>query len=186
VKALRTITIPRWAAVASGPLVFLVAIPLVHGVLPWAISSYGHRYGWTDGHPAPWNLLGLLPVLAGVIVLAWLLILGLSLGSELPERVELDWSPKVFLTHGPYAVSRHPMYLAEIGLWLGWTILFGSVFVLLGCLVMCVGASIVAPREELALELKFGAAYRQYKAAVPQWLGRRLSEGRLPPHDGSA
>jgi protein-S-isoprenylcysteine O-methyltransferase Ste14 len=173
VKAFRTLTIPRWAAIASGPLVFLVAIPLVHGVLPWVISSYGHRYGWADGHPALWNLLGLLPVSAGVIVLAWLLILGLGLGSDLPERVEIDWSPKVFLTRGPYAVSRHPMYLAEMGLWLGWAILFGSVSVLLGCLVMCVGAGIVAPREELALEVKYGAAYRQYKAAVPRWLGQR-------------
>ena len=185
-KAFRTIKIPRWAAVASGPLVFLVAIPLVHAVLPWVISSYGHRYGWAEGHPALWNLFGLLPVLPGVIVVAWLLILGLSLGPELPERVELDWSPKVFLSRGPYAVSRHPMYLAEMGLWLGWTVFFGSIPVLLGCLVMCVGACIVAPREELALELKFGEAYRQYKAAVPRWLGRRLSESPLPPHDGSA
>ena len=171
VKALRTLTIPRWVAMAAGPLVFLVAIPLVHGVLPWAISLVGHRYGWADGRPALWNFLGLFPVLAGVIVLTWILILGLGLGSELPERVELDWSPKVFLARGPYAVSRHPMYLAEMGLWLGWAILFGSVAVLLGCLLMGVGAGIVARREERALELKFGAAYRQYKAAVPRWLG---------------
>jgi len=185
VKVFRTVTIPRWAAIASGPFVFLVAIPLIHGVLPWAISSYGQRYGWANGHPALWNLLGLVPVLAGVIVLVWLLILGLSLEPELPERVELDWSPKVFLTRGPYAFSRHPMYLAEMGLWLGWTILFGSVSVLLGCLVMCVGASIVAQREELALDLKFGAAYREYKAVVPRWLGQQLSTGRFPPRDGS-
>jgi protein-S-isoprenylcysteine O-methyltransferase Ste14 len=110
--------------------------------------------------------------LAGVIVLVWILVLGLSLGSELPEQVELDWSPKVFLERGPYAVSRHPMYLAEAALWLGWAILFGSAAVLLGCLLMCIGVSIVARKEELALELKFGAAYRQYKATVPRWLGQ--------------
>ena len=97
----------------------------------------------------------------------------LSHGSELPERVALDWSPKILLARGPYAISRHPMYLAEIGLWLGWSILFGSVAVLLGSLVMCIGAGVIAPREELALEVKFGAAYRQYKATVPRWLGRR-------------
>jgi protein-S-isoprenylcysteine O-methyltransferase Ste14 len=111
-------------------------------------------------------------VVAGVIVLAWLLILGLGLGPELPERVALDWSPKVFLTRGPHAISRHPMYLAEIGLWLGWAAIFGSVYVLLGCLLMCIGASVVARREELALEFKFGASYRQYKATVPRWLGQ--------------
>ena len=155
-----------------GPVVFLVGIPLVHGVMPWAISLLGHRSGWAGGRPALWNLVGLFPVVAGVIVLLWLLVLGLSLGSALPERVELDWSPKVLLTRGPYAISRHPMYLAEIGLWLGWSILYGSVAVLLGCLLVCIGAGVLAPREELALELKFGETYRQYKAKVPRWLGQ--------------
>ena len=106
------------------------------------------------------------------MVLVWIMIIALGVGSELPERVALDWSPKVFLKCGPYAVLRHPMYLAEIELWLGWAILFGSVYVLIGCLLISVGASIVAPREELALELKFGEAYRQYKSVVPRWLGQ--------------
>jgi hypothetical protein len=29
-------TIPRWAALALAPLVWLVAIPIGHGVVPWA------------------------------------------------------------------------------------------------------------------------------------------------------
>jgi protein-S-isoprenylcysteine O-methyltransferase Ste14 len=64
------------------------------------------------------------------------------------------------------------MYLAEIALWLGWSILFGSVAVLLGCLLVCIGAGLLAPREERALALKFGAAYQSYKATVPRWLGK--------------
>ena len=171
VRTSHTLTVPRWAALALGPLVFLGVIPLIHGVVPWGMSLLAHRHGWVDGRPAPWNFLGLLPVAAGAVVLVWLLVLGMGLGSELPARVALDWSPKVFLTRGPYAVSRHPMYLAEIGLWLGWSILFGSVAVLLGCLLVCIGVGLIAPREELALESKFGAAYRQYQATVPRWLG---------------
>ncbi len=167
-----TITIPRWAARALGPLVFLVAIPLIHGVLPWAISLFGNSYGWVDRHPALWNLVGLLPISAGIVVLLWVLIIGLRLGPELPARVALDWGPKAFLKHGPYAFSRHPMYLAETGLWLGWSILFGSLTVLVGFVVMCIGTGVVAAREELALERKFGAAYRQYQATVPRWFGQ--------------
>jgi protein-S-isoprenylcysteine O-methyltransferase Ste14 len=172
VNATRVPTIPRWAALAAGLAVFLLAFPIIHGVLPWAISSLGHRYGWTQGHPALWNLSGLLPLLAGTIVLVWLLVLGLASGSELPERVALDWSPKLLLTRGPYAISRHPMYVAESGVWLGWAILFGNIPVLLGCLLVCVGVGILAPREEHALELRFGEVYRRYKAAVPRWPGQ--------------
>ena len=171
--ASRTRTIPRWAALALGPFVFLVGVPLVHGVVPWAISLLGHRSGWVDGRPALWNLVGLLPVCVSVIVIISLLVLGLGLGSQLPESVDLDWSPKALLTSGPYAISRHPMYVAEVGLWLGWTIFFGSVAVFLGCLLVCIGTSFLAPREERALELKFGAAYQRYKAKVPRWLGKR-------------
>ena len=172
-KASHILTIPRWVAQALGVFVFLLGIPIVHGVVPWALSLLGHWSGWVGGRPALWNLLGLLPISAGIIVLVWLLVLGLSLGSQLPALVELDWSPKLLLMRGPYAVSRHPMYLAEVGLWLGWSILFGSVAVLFGCLLVCIGAGILAPREELALELKFGAVYRQYRATVPRWLGIR-------------
>lgn len=154
-----------------GPVVFLVAIPLVHGVVPWAISLLGPWYGWLDGLPAVWNLLGLVAVLAGAVVLLWLMVLGFTHGAELPERVELDWSPKILLTRGPYGFSRHPMYLAEGALWFGWAIFYGSVAVSIGFMVVCIGASMLAPREERALEAKFGEAYQRYKARVPRWLG---------------
>ncbi len=163
--------IPRWAALALAPLVWLVAIPLGHGVVPWAISLLGPRYGWADGKPAVWNLPGLLPVAAGAVVLLWLMVLGFAQAAKVPERVELDWSPKLLLTQGPYAFSRHPMYLAELALWLGWAVLYGSFPVLIGFLALCLVVSLLAPREERALEAKFGEAYREYKARVPRWLG---------------
>ena len=167
--------IPRWAAIAFGPVVFLAVVPLVHGVLPWAVSLLGPRYGWLHGVPAIWNLLGLLPVTAGALVLLWLFVLGMSQARALPDRVSLDWSPKLLIIRGPYAFSRHPMYLAEAALWLGWSLLYGSVFVLLGLLLLGIGVTIMAAREEQALESKFGEAYRLYQARVPQWFGRPLA-----------
>jgi protein-S-isoprenylcysteine O-methyltransferase Ste14 len=85
--------------------------------------------------------------------------------------VELNWEPKILMTRGPYAYSRHPMYLTELALWLGWAVLYGSLIVLAGLVALCVVVSILAPREERALEAKFGEAYRQYRARVPRWLG---------------
>jgi protein-S-isoprenylcysteine O-methyltransferase Ste14 len=171
--------IPRWAVFALAPLVWLVAIPVVHGVVPWAISLLGPRYGWANGSPAVWNLMGLVPVAAGVMVLFWLMALGFAHFAEVPERIELDWSPKLLLTRGPYAFSRHPMYLAELALWLGWVVLYGSAPVFVGFLLLCLVVAVLAPREERALEAKFGDTYREYKCRVPRWLGipgRRTSK----------
>lgn len=166
-------TIPRRLALVLAPLAWLVAIPLGHGVVPWAISLLGPRYGWAGGRPAVWNLIGLGPLAAGAAVLVWLMVLGYSESSRLPERIALDWSPKLLLTTGPYAFSRHPMYLAEAALWLGWTLLFGSSTVLLGFVALCAAVSLLAPREERTLEAIFGGEYREYETRVPRWLGRR-------------
>jgi protein-S-isoprenylcysteine O-methyltransferase Ste14 len=169
-KLSRKAAIPRWAAFALAPLVWLVAIPLVHGVLPWGLSLLGRWYGWMNGVPALWNLLGLIPIVAGVLILLWLFVSGFAHFADVPERVELDWSPKLLLTRGPYAFSRHPMYVAELALWLGWAVLYGSVVVLIGFLLLCFGVAMLAPMEERALEAKFGDAYREYKSRVPRWL----------------
>ena len=171
VKPPRKTGIPRWALLALATLVWLVAIPLVHGVVPWALSLLGPRYGWTYGGPAAWNLLGLVPVTTGAGGLLWLMVLGFTHAAELPERVELDWSPKLLLTRGPYAFSRNPMYLAELALWFGWATLYGSVIVLVGFLLLCLVVGVLAPREERALEAKFGDTYREYNSRVPRWLG---------------
>lgn len=163
--------IPRRLALVVSPLVFLVAIPLVHGVVPWALSLLGTWYGWEGGKPAVWNLFGLVLVSLGILILLWLMIFGFTQLAQVPERVEVNWEPKLLMTRGPYAYSRHPMYVAELSLWLGWAVLFGSVIVLVGFVVFCVAASILAAHEERALEAKFGKAYCQYRARVPRWLG---------------
>jgi protein-S-isoprenylcysteine O-methyltransferase Ste14 len=159
--------ISRRLAFVLAPFLLLVA----HGVVPWAISLLGPWYGWTDGNPAVWNLLGLVPAVAGLLGLLWLTVHGYGQFARVPERVELNWDPKLLMTSGPYACSRHPMYLTELSLWLGWAVLYGSIIVLAGFVALCVVVRILAPREERALEAKFGERYRRYRARVPRWLG---------------
>ena len=55
------------------------------------------------------------------------------------------------MTTGPYAYTRNPMYAAELALWLGWAILFGSLVVLLGLVVLTVVIVLVLPWEERGL-----------------------------------
>jgi protein-S-isoprenylcysteine O-methyltransferase Ste14 len=126
--------------------------------------------------PASWNLLGLIPMAAGTVVLAWVLVEGLRQAHRLPVTMEGFASPYV-LTGGPYAVTRNPMYVAELALWFGWAILFGSLAVAVGFVGLCLALVLVVPWEERALEKRFGDAYRDYRATVPRWLGKRKRAG---------
>jgi protein-S-isoprenylcysteine O-methyltransferase Ste14 len=169
----RPVGIPRWLALALAPVVWLVALPAVHAGIPWALSHLGPRYGWADGGPSGWNLLGCVPVAVGAVLLAWIMVFGLCRYRyrDLPERVPIDWSPALLMTGGPYAFSRNPMYIGELALWLGLAVLYGSPAVLAGFAVWVVVMRRLAVREEVGLEAAFGERYRQYKARVPRWIG---------------
>ena len=152
-------SVPLWAARLAALLVF--------GVGPWAISLLAPRYGWVAGRPGIWNLLGLIPVVAGTACLLW------SMEMHFAQGVKWGVAQNYLLSQGPYAFTRQPMYLSELVLLLGWTIFYGSVGVLIGFLVALAAFNFIAvPLEERALEARFGEAYRQYKSKVPRWLGK--------------
>lgn len=162
--------LPGWAALIIALIFWVILLPLVHAGIPWALSLLAPRYGWIDGRPSVWNLLGLIPIALATVCLIWLLTLHLS---RMPQRVKLERTPTYLLTQGPYRFSRNPMYLAEIALWLGWAIFYGSIAVLVMFLVMgpVMNFRVVA-REERDLEARFGESYLEYKNKVPRWLGK--------------
>ena len=168
----KIIKMARWKFIALGVVVWTVGIPLAHGVVPWAVSLLVWRHGWIEGRPGIWNLLGLIPLGAGIALLIWNFVTGLLNVHRMPERVEA-LVPPYLVTSGPYAFTRNPMYVGELALWLGWTILYGSVAVFIAMAVLCaLMAALVLPREEQTLEAQFGEVYRQYKRTVPRWLGK--------------
>jgi protein-S-isoprenylcysteine O-methyltransferase Ste14 len=157
-------------AVVLALFVCVIVIPIAHGVVPWAISRLMPRYGWEGGSPGFWNRLGLIPVAAAAALLIWILVLAIA---QTPDRVKLGLTPSVLLTGGPYRFTRNPMYVAELGLWLGWAVFFGSVGVLIGFgVLLSVVNFVILPREERGLERAFGQTYVQYKNTVPRWLGK--------------
>jgi protein-S-isoprenylcysteine O-methyltransferase Ste14 len=151
-------------------LVWLVGVPLVHGVVPWELARLTARFGWAAAGPGAWNALGLFPIVVGAALLGWVLIEGLT---RTPAHVDLGLTTSVLVRSGPYDWTRNPMYLAELLIWSGWAILFGSLAVAGALLAMLVGmTAIVVPREERALRTRFGPTYIMYSRAVPRWVGR--------------
>jgi protein-S-isoprenylcysteine O-methyltransferase Ste14 len=163
------IRFPRWSALAY----LLVAGPLVHIVIPWAISLLASRRGWVAQHPSKWNLLGLIPVVVGLSCIVWCASLHVR---EMPHGFVLETTPQYLLVRGPYKYSCNPIYLAALPIWLGWAIFYGSASVgavLLGLLVAWLPlGTLIVRREEGSLEARFGESYVAYKKSVPRWLGR--------------
>jgi protein-S-isoprenylcysteine O-methyltransferase Ste14 len=160
------VSIPRWLV----PVYWAVGFLLVHNVVPWGLSHLSARYGWVKGRPGRGNRLSLLLVAAGLAGVVWTLALHFVRTSQ---RVRWERTPGYLLIRGPYQFTRNPMYLAELVLWLGWALFYGSVAVFIACVVLWVMMNFVAvPREERELEARFGEAYRDYKRTVPRWLGK--------------
>jgi protein-S-isoprenylcysteine O-methyltransferase Ste14 len=171
----RTRTVSRLTALV---IVWALAVPLAHGVVPSAISLLSRRAGCDSPGPGVWNLLGLVPVALGIAGLAWIMVVT---AVESPRRIELR-SAAFLMTRGPYALSRNPMYVSELTLWLGWAMFYGSVGVLIGFVILLVTLVASVPYEERVLDARFGDAYRAYKSAVPRWLGRRRQPESRSPH----
>lgn len=151
--------VSRWLA--------LVLFTIVWGVIPWLISLLVPRYGWAAGRPGPWNLLALILVVAGIAGSLWTLFLHFA-GSR--HGLEWELTKSYLLKSGPYALSRHPMYLFELTLILGWALFYGSVAVFIAALLWWALFTFrQVPLEERVMEARFGAEYAEYKRRVPRW-----------------
>jgi protein-S-isoprenylcysteine O-methyltransferase Ste14 len=154
-------TIPQWQAY----LLFAV----VWGVLPWGLSLLTPRYGWADGRPGSWNLLGLILVTLGLAGSIW----GFALHfGQRSGRLDWELDKDYLLTRGPHAFSRNPMYLSELTLMLGWVVLYGNIVVLLAFLAWwALFVFYQVPLEEKVMQKRFGETYLRYKRKVPRWFG---------------
>jgi protein-S-isoprenylcysteine O-methyltransferase Ste14 len=164
--------LPRWMVLALSLVVLFVGMPLADFGLPWALSLLGTRYGWTDGGPGGWNLVGLVLMVVGFLGVLRFAVTGLRHLQFLPERVKLGLTPQVLMTTGPYTFSRNPRYLFAGTLWLGQAIFYGSVAVLIALVGGVFLVSYFVAREERTLERQFGEVYRRYRSRVPRWLGK--------------
>lgn len=82
------------------------------------------------------------------------------------------WKPtRSIVEHGPYALSRNPIYVAFLGVQLAYAWGRGNAW---GMLLLPVSVALlhwgVIAREERYLSEKFGAPYDAYRRRVRRWL----------------
>jgi protein-S-isoprenylcysteine O-methyltransferase Ste14 len=114
-------------------------------------------------------ILGLLLYFPGLALYLWgARTLGQMHRAASGLGVQLNVSHSL-ITHGPFAIVRHPLYLglqiAALGgllVYRTWTLAFVTINFL--------GLFIRARREEQALAAEFGAHWDEYRQRVPAWI----------------
>jgi len=130
----------------------------------------------TAGWPAAGRLA--LPGLRPAAVSAWLLGAALMLAAAWTMRqARTTLNPiqperaRQLVSHGLFARSRNPIYLADVLLLLGLLLWLGQVSGLLWIAAFALWIDrLQIPAEERALTQLFGDDYRAYRARVRRWL----------------
>lgn len=111
--------------------------------------------------------LGVLFIVASSALARWSFVTMRQLGTTANPR-----EPSTALAiHGPFRLSRNPIYLAMTGLYLGISFIVNSWWplVLLVPLLLVMQWGVVL-REERYLAKQFGQTYLEYKSRVRRWL----------------
>jgi len=115
----------------------------------------------------PLNLLGILFIFLGLGINLW----ADNLFNLNQTTAKPNGKPSALITGGPFAFTRHPMYLGFVCFLLGIAILLGSLSPFLGPIAMVVTCDrLFIPQEENNLTKIFGKKYLAYKKKVGRWL----------------
>ncbi len=127
--------------------------------------------GWIVPIPNPWLLA--LRWTGGLALLVGVILTGLAVSQMVKAETTPDPHQPVtaLVRGGPYRFTRNPIYLGFLHVFLGVTLLSGTLWGLLLAPVMIWAFNrLVIRAEETYLEGKFGGVYSQYKSHVRRWL----------------
>ncbi len=148
-------------------------------LIPILVAFIGPWVALGGALPMPasyWRLIFLVPMLLGIALLAWCIVIFAQYGRG--TLAPLD-PPTVFVARGPYLVTRNPMYVGVSSWLLGVAALTDARLLWWYALItMAAFHFFVRLVEEPLLRRRFGATYDDYTRNVPRWLGRR--RGTLP------
>jgi protein-S-isoprenylcysteine O-methyltransferase Ste14 len=146
----------------------LFGLPLFGGMLVYLL-----RPGWLAwaelGLPDWARWLGLGMLVAGLPLMRWVLQ---SIGANISETVLLKEKHQL-VTDGPYRWVRHPLYSVGVMMFGGFGLAADSGWILgFMVAVLVLIRIVVIPREEAALEARFGEAYREMRGRTGALLPR--------------
>jgi protein-S-isoprenylcysteine O-methyltransferase Ste14 len=100
-------------------------------------------------------------IASGIALAAWATGAAAELDLERPDRL---------VTLGPYAMSRNPMYVGWIGIYLGMALVTNTRWLILLSPMLLALVHFTTFAEERELENRFGDNYQAYKRQVRRYL----------------
>ena len=142
---------------------FLALPCVVAGLIPVLIAR-----GDTNRHGG--SVIGFVFLALGVVLLLWCVRDFYVSG----KGTLAPWDPpKRLVVVGLYRVVRNPMYVAVLTVVLGWTLVFGSLWLAFYMVTLAMAFHLrVLFYEEPRLRQLFGPEWTAYSTAVPRWLPR--------------
>lgn len=112
-------------------------------------------------------ILGMALFAAGLALVVWAIMTISKAGSN----VETVKPTTTIVAHGPFRLTRNPIYLGMVVGLAGLAVAFNTLWIVatLVVFVLVIRYGVVA-REEAYLARKFGGDYLAYKARVRRWL----------------
>ncbi|MGH8022658.1 MAG: methyltransferase family protein [Limisphaerales bacterium] len=144
--------------ISCPPLVFLAAFA-IGWLLDWVFPVLRL--------PSPVPVVGGILIVAGIALGMW--------GVRTMHRAGTAVRPRrpvtALVTDGPFRYTRNPLYIALVTIYVGIILASGALWPL-ATLIPALWALRwkIVKGEEQFLEMKFGAAYRAYKARVRRWV----------------
>jgi len=117
--------------------------------------------------PSPLNWLGVVPLVAGVVMVLW----SASAFSRAGTAIRPFQESSDLVTHGLYRYSRNPIYLGMVISLLGLAAILGSATpVLVIPFFIWIIQSRFIVFEERGLERTFGERFTEYRMRVRRWI----------------
>ena len=147
----------------------LAAFLALPGIVAFAVPLFIALPGWRR-FDAPFHLLALVPLVAGVTLLLWCVREFYVAG----KGTLAPWDPpRHLVVTGPYRISRNPMYIAVMLVLIGWAIGFASWTLVVYLLIVKAAFLLRVPfGEEPWLARTHHEAWKRYVARTPRWLFR--------------
>lgn len=150
--------------------------PLLARIPPpiWALLYLAVAFG-IDTFVLDLHIQALRHPLVGGLIAGVSLILALSAAFTF-KRAGTQISPSApvnarLVEHGPYGLTRNPMYLSLVLLTTGIAFKFGApVLFLVPVIIYLTNDRIVVPYEEHKMEAQYGDTYRSYMNRVRRWI----------------